>query len=327
MAGAGRIREGLHLKFSGKVMAGAAGITDVLKDIPGILKLVPAEGRIAALTVIVLLAIVVVILRLDILRMLNRQTRQRVILFIVRYVFAGTGVIIAVSFSYAVFAKRLEATELSAGFNKQVPSRTSTAGSPQAAPPSTDGLVNSLLILKSQLHPPPGIDDALAQLKTGDTKPAIDVLNNNVLATQKDNTSRAETLRHIGLLEFYRDTQASLAAYQQSVELDPGSWEAWSQIANLLARTGDSAGATSAAQTVVRIGTENHDNNALGAGYAALGYIEARRGRKDQAGPLLDKARGNFLAAESYLQYAAATNNLASVAFSEGHFAEAIPWL
>jgi len=305
-------------------MAGAAGITDVLKAIPETLKLVPAEERIAALSVIVLLVIVVAILSSDILRMMSRQARQRMIMFIVRYVFVLTGAIIAISFSYAVFAKRLEATELSAGYNKQVSSRASTLGSPQAVPPATDGLVNSLLILKSQLHPPPGIDDALAQLKAGNTRPAIDVLTNNVLATQKDNASRAETLRHIGLLEFYRDTQASLAAYRESVELDPGSWEAWSQIANLLVRTGDSAGATSAAQTVVKIGTENHDDNALGAGYAALGYIEASHGRKDQAGPLLDKARGNFLAAGSYLQYAAATNNLASIAFSEGHFAEAI---
>jgi tetratricopeptide (TPR) repeat protein len=305
-------------------MAGAAGIADVLKAIPEALKPIPAEGRISALSAIVLLVIVVAILRSDILKMVGRPTRERAIMFILRYVFLGTFVIIAISFSYAVFAKRMEAAELRSGFNKQVSSRTSTLGSPQPAPPATDGLFNSLLILKSQLHPPPGIDDALAQLKAGNTKPAVDVLANNVLATQKDNVSRAETLRHIGLLEYYRDTRASLAAYQQSVELDPSSWEAWAQIANLLERTGDSVRATSAAQTVVRIGTENHDNNALGAGYAALGYIEANRGRTDQARPLLEKARGNFLAADSYLQYAAATNNLASIAFSEGHFDEAI---
>jgi tetratricopeptide (TPR) repeat protein len=305
-------------------MAGAAGITEILKGIPGTLKLIPAEERIAALVVIVLLAIVVAILRADVLKMMDRKTRERMMMFIVRYVFVLSGAIIVISFSYAVFSKRLEATELSAGYNKQVSSRTSTAGSPQAVPPATDGLVNSLLILKSLLHPPPGIDDALAQLKAGNTKPAIDVLANNVLVTQKDNAARAETFRHIGLLEFYRDTKASLAAYQQSVELDPGSWEAWSQIANLLQRTGDSAGATSAAQKVIQIGTENRDNNALGAGYAALGYVEASQGRKDLAKPLLNKARGNFLAAESYLQYAAATNNLASVEFSEGHFEDAI---
>jgi tetratricopeptide (TPR) repeat protein len=310
--------------FSGKIMAGISDLTDLLKALPETLKLIPAEGRIAALSVIVLLVVLMAILRLDILKIVSRQVRERILMFIVRYICALTGAIIAISFSYAVFAKRLEASELSAGFNKQVSSRTSIPGSTQAAPPATDSLVNSLLILKSQLNPPPGIDDALAQLKSGNTKPAIDVLTNSVLATQKNNAARAETLRHIGLLEFYRDTRASLAAYQQSVELDPGSWEAWSQIANLLQRTGESAGATSAAQKVVQIGTENHDSNALGAGYAALGYIEASHGRKDQAKPLLDKARGNFLAAESYLQYAAATNNLASVEFSEGNFEDAI---
>jgi tetratricopeptide (TPR) repeat protein len=303
-------------------MAGAAGITGVLEDIPGILKLVPAEARIAALSVIVLLVIVVAILRSDILGMLGRSMRERAIMFILRYVFLGTGVIIAISFSYAVFAKRLEAAELSNGYNKQVLSPTST--SLQPVPQPTDGLVNSLLILKSQLRPPPGIDNALAQLKVGNTKPAVDILTNNVLATQNENVLRAETLRHIGLLEFYKDTRASLAAYQQSVEFDPGSGEAWGQIANLLVRTGDFERATSAAQTVVKLGTENHDNNALGAGYAALGYIEASRGRKDQATPLLEKARGNFLAAGSYLQYAAATNNLASIAYSQGRFDEAI---
>ena len=307
-------------------MAAETSLVDALKAIPAILKLIPDTQTLPALTVLVVLVIVVAILRTDILKQLSQEQRDAAVMFIIRYVFVGAGMICIVSFTYAVVSIKSASAQLQNGITKPASTAEKTPGSPVPIV-SSDAIAklsDSLVLLSYRLNPPPGIEDALAQLKAGNAKPAIDILNNNILAEQKDKSSRAATLRQIGLLEFYKDTQASLATYQQSVLLDPDSWEAWGQIAYLLERSGDHAGAVSAAQKAVDIGTKAADIKALGLGYGALGYIEANAGRIDSARPLLEKARGYFLAAGSKPEYALATNNLARIDFSDGNFDEAI---
>ena len=118
----------------------------------------------------------------------------------------------------------------------------------------------------------------------------------------------------------FKDTEVALESYQHSVELDPGSWEAWSQIAYLLERRGDHIAATEAAKKALAIGTSRHNENALAAGYSVLGTIEADAGRINAAKEFLEKARGYFLAAGSKAEYAKATNNLARLYFSDGNY-------
>jgi tetratricopeptide (TPR) repeat protein len=304
-------------------MADAASISDVLKSIPEIVKIIPDQDKLAALTVVALLVIVLVLFQSGLLSFASPSTRNYVIKFIVRYMFVLTGLVIVTTFSNTVFDKLTEIAEISAKLNKMSVT-TASPGAPIVPPDQTRDLVNALVILSGRLHPPPGIDEAIAQLKAGNTKPAIEILEKYVLVQETENAARAATLRRIGLLNFFNDTAASLAAYRQSVELDPTSWEAWGQIAILLERTGDHEGAAAAANKVLQIGKEKQDQKTLGVGYGALAYIEANAGRKDNARPLLEKSRGNFLAAGSKLEYAAATNNLARLEFSEGNFEEAI---
>ena len=226
-------------------MAAETSLVDALKAIPAILKLIPDTQTLPALTVLVVLVIVVAILRTDILKQLSQEQRDAAVMFIIRYVFVGAGMICIVSFTYAVVSIKSASAQLQNGITKPASTAEKTPGSPVPIV-SSDAIAklsDSLVLLSYRLNPPPGIEDALAQLKAGNAKPAIDILNNNILAEQKDKSSRAPTLRQIGLLEFYKDTQASLATYQQSVLLDPDSWEAWGQIAYLLERSGDHAGA------------------------------------------------------------------------------------
>jgi tetratricopeptide (TPR) repeat protein len=298
----------------------------VVKAIPDTLKQIPPTYQLAALAVMGLLALMVLILRADILGMLSKEKREALIMFIVRYGFIGVGGICIASFTYGILSVRSEAAEIRAGINKQAATATPNSNRqfyPILPPEAIDNLSNSLVLLSRRLSPPPGILDALAQLKSGNPQPAIDILNNNILAEQKDKVERAATLRQIALLEFYSNTQASLATYQESLALDANSWEAWGQIAYLLERSGKHDDAAAAAQKAVAIGTSIRDMNALGIGYAALGYIEASAGHVDSARSFLDKARGNFLAAGSKREYALATNNLARVEFSEGNYDEA----
>jgi tetratricopeptide (TPR) repeat protein len=275
----------------------------------------------------VLLALMVLILRADILNVVSQQTREALIVFIVRYGFVGVGLICIASFAYGILSVRSEAAEIRTGINKQAATAAAANSpgllTPILPPEALENLSNSLVILSRQLNPPAGIEEALAQLKAGNAQPAIAVLNNSVLAAQKDNASRAATLRQIALLEFHSNTKVALATYQQAAALDPSSWEAWGQIAYLLERSSNHADATAAAQKAVDIGTRTHDMNALGMGYGALGYIAANAAHVDDARSYLDKARGNFLAAGSKLEYARVTTNLARLEFAQGNYDEA----
>jgi hypothetical protein len=202
-------------------------IVDLLKAIPDTLKFIPDDERLAALAVIVVLVTVVVVLRSDILGGLPRGVRAEAVLFIVRYVFVGAACVIALTFYYAISAKKLQAAEIEKSLNQRGPGASPISqGKPAPIVPlqSTRDLADALVVLAGRFGAPAGVADALVELKNGNKRPAIDILN-KVLATETDSASRAETLRWIGLLEFYDDTQASLAAYEQSVQLDPGSWQ------------------------------------------------------------------------------------------------------
>jgi tetratricopeptide (TPR) repeat protein len=296
---------------------------DALKAIPDVVRLIPDSQKFPALAVLVLLIIIVAIL--PYLKTVPPAVRAAAVTFIIRYAFIGVGVISIASFANTIVSIKSTSAEVQKGIAKSASAAANTSRSPVPVvpPDAIANLANSLVLLSYRLNPPPGINAALAQLKAGNSKPAIDILNNNILAEQKDNVSRAATLRQIALLEFYNNTKASLATYQQSVALDPDSWEAWGQIAYLLERSGDHAGATSAAQKAIDIGNKIHDMNALGSGYGALGYIAANAGRVDDARSFLDKARGNFLAAGSRLEYAQVTSNLARLEFSQGNYEDA----
>jgi tetratricopeptide (TPR) repeat protein len=311
---------------------GGALVDKLVDIISKLAEKVPEIWAFPSLVLMLLLVVVCLVLRSETLNLLDRKTRVELIRFIVRYGFAGTAAVCAFYFGYLSLTIRSASAEVEKGIVKQGTPSTSSTSSPKAAQQSaqqgaptpiiasdsTDALARSLVMLSYRLRPPPGIDDALNQLKAGNSKPAIDILNNDVLARQTADKDRAATLRKIGLLEFFKDTAASLAIYRQAAELDPDNWEAWGQIANLLERTGNHAEAADAAKKAIDIAQKSNDAKGLGIGYAALGYIAASQGDNSAAITALQKARGNFLTSDAKQEYAEATNNLGRVNFAKG---------
>lgn len=296
-------------------------LADYLKSIPGILTVIQPELRLAALALILLLLLLLAVLYSGAFNMMSKKARDEAISIILRYGFIGAGLVCFGTLAYGITTFKSEAAELNKSIPRLGPAAQPSGGSviPIMPPAAIAALSDSLVMLSRQFGAPPGISDALAQLNAGNPTPAITILQ-SVASRQGDAAARADTLRQIGLLAFYKDTQIAVKAYQESLTLDPNSWHAWSQLAYLLAREGDHASATAAAQKAVSIGSSSQDANALAAGYAALGYIEASAGGADAAEALLEKARGNFLASGSKVEYAAATNNLARLNFSQGNF-------
>jgi tetratricopeptide (TPR) repeat protein len=283
---------------------------------------VPSEQRLAVLTLIFFLVVLLAFLYSGALNLLSANAREIAILFIIRYGLIGTGVLCLGSISYSLITFRAEAHELTKSIinsNLSTTKDTNRTLRPILPPDGIEEISTKLLTLSRQPNPPPGIDDAKTQLNAGNPLPAIAILQEDA-RRQTDNLKRAAALRPAGLLAFYKDTQIAINIYQQLLELDPNSWEAWSQIAYLYERQGNHADAKAAAQKIIDIGNTTHDPKALGAGYAALGYIEASAGRADTAKEFLEKARGNFLAAGAKVEFAKATNNLAQVNFSQGDY-------
>jgi len=311
-------------------MASDVSLADIFKDIPDILNTVPPALRIAALAIILFLILLVFVLNSVAFKDMNKKDRERLIFLIVRYSAIGTAGLCIASYAYGFVTLKSEAAELSRSITAPQTQTTKSSGDGSTTDvkpivPSNDvtHLAESLILLSRKFNPPAGISDALSQLNAGNAKPALDLLQKKA-RSETDNAKRAETLRQLGLLAFYKDTQIALTAYQQSVELEPDSWQAWSQISYLLERQADHDGAKTAAQNAIAIGTARNDMNALGAGYAAVGYIAANLGQFTEAEESLEKARGYYLAAGAKEEYARASNNLARLDFSQGYYKKAI---
>lgn len=314
----------------GLTMASDFSLSDIFKDIPDILNTIPPGQRVAALAIIFFLLLLLYLLRSGTFESMSKKARERLIFLIVRYGFIGTAGLCAASYISSLMTLRSDAAELSKSITtpkKQTEGPASSGSTTDVKPiiPSDDvtHLAKSLVLLSRQFNPPAGISNALSQINAGNVKPALDLLQDKA-KSETDNAKRAETLRQLGLLAFYKDTQIALTAYQQSIELDPNSWQAWSQISYLLERQADHDGAKAAAQKATAIGTARNDMNALGAGYAALGYINANAGQFAEAEEALEKARGYYLAAGAKDEYARASNNLARLNFSQGYYEKAI---
>jgi tetratricopeptide (TPR) repeat protein len=292
---------------------------EVLKQLATLVQYIPEGLRLAAIALVLLVIIILAVLQS--LKDIGESTRT-IVLLIVRYGFGGVGVIFLGSFIWVISTGISSTKELTSVVGRQV---ASAAASPEKSaiilpPGETQKLAESLIILCRRINPPEGCDAALDALKGGDPNPAIVILRNDVLVRQKDDESKARTLREIALLELFKNPKTALQLYQQSVDLDPNSWQAWSQIGFLLERRGDREGAANAANKALEIGRRMSDPNAMGSAYNVLGMIQHNLGRFENARDLFEKARGQFLTAGSKLEYARVTNNLARAYYAEGEY-------
>jgi tetratricopeptide (TPR) repeat protein len=295
-----------------------ADLVDFFKSIPDILNVIPANQRLVALTLLTLLIALLGLFHFNILKLVGEKARARAIFMIIRYGFVGVIVIFFMTFGYNLITFKSEASSLNQSItNLGQSTQLSSSGklNPILPQDQIQKLAESLVLLSRSFDAPAGIADALTQLQAGNIAPAVDILQKNA-QSQTDAGKQAEAWRQVGLLAFYKDTQVALQAYQQSVKLDPDHWQAWSQIAYLLERTGDHDGAKAAAQKAIDIGTRQNDKKALAAGDAALGYIAASAGNLSSAGDYLEKARDNLRGPDSLAGYARATSSLARVKYA-----------
>jgi tetratricopeptide (TPR) repeat protein len=303
-----------------------------MKDIGEALKFlqyVPQKFVFAALVVFALLAVLLAILKSDILQTVSSAARERLVTMIIRYGFALTSLVCLTTMAWAISGGISEKTEVKKGIEAPAESGSKPAStlSPIVPPGQLNDLAEQLVFLSRKLNAPAGITEALEKLKKGDAQLALVILQ-SMTAAQKNDADRAQALRRIGLLAFYKDTEISLESYRQSVALDPNSWEAWSQIAFLLERRGDFAGARSAIQRAFDIAKQLQDNmRALATANNVLGIIENDTGHSAEAREAFDKSRGLFLAAGAKIEYAQATNNLARVHYASGEYETATRYL
>jgi hypothetical protein len=102
--------------------------------------------------------------------------------------------------------------------------------------------VTALAQQRSQPDAPPGVQEALAQLRQGNTQAAEMIFE--MVLTRKEvegdaaNQQAAEAARHLGALAFLHDTEKALTAYRRAVALDPANAEGWNQLGHLLQRIG-----------------------------------------------------------------------------------------
>jgi tetratricopeptide (TPR) repeat protein len=98
--------------------------------------------------------------------------------------------------------------------------------------------VQALANLRSQKDAPPGINEALARLKQGNTKAAEEIFqviaNRRAASLAANSQAAAAAHRHLGALALLKDTQKALNAYRRATELDPDNAEGWHQLGSLL---------------------------------------------------------------------------------------------
>jgi tetratricopeptide (TPR) repeat protein len=103
----------------------------------------------------------------------------------------------------------------------------------------------------------PRIDDALAQLRQGNTTMAEmifqDILTRKTDEGQSANKQAAEAARHLGALAFLHNRDKALHAYRQAVRLDPENAEAWKQLGNVYHQQGDLTQAKSMDRKVLEL--------------------------------------------------------------------------
>ncbi len=133
----------------------------------------------------------------------------------------------------------------------------------------------------------PGVADALAHLKKGDTAQAIQIFKETAQKKEAEgNTSHkeaAEAWLHLGAIAFLGETQKALEAYENAIRLDPENPVGWNQFGRLKKRVGKIDEAESAFQAVLHLGGETENKELIAIAYGNLGLIYGSRGELEKA--------------------------------------------
>jgi len=154
--------------------------------------------------------------------------------------------------------------------------------------------VQALANLRGQKDAPPGINEALARLKQGNTKAAEEIFqaiaNRRAASLAANSHAAAVAYRHLGALAFLNDTQEALDAYRWATELDADNAEDWNATGMLLYRTGELIQAAAAYRRVLSLGRARQDRSLLAMAYGNLDNIYEIRGDLKHAEAMYNKS-------------------------------------
>jgi tetratricopeptide (TPR) repeat protein len=291
--------------------------TKFLTALGQVVALVPDWQRLAAIAILGLIPVSVLVMKA--LPNLGQKTRDDIAKFLVRYVFAGAGLICFGSFAWAIETGLSERASIVKGITKsEISGPNSQSGLASPLPSdSVEQVAGDLVALSRRMNSPPGMSEALVRLKEGDAAPIIAVIQNELLPTLEEKPQEVQALGWIGTLGFYSDTKSALEAYQKIITLDPNNARALAKLAFLRDRLGMPAEAAAAADKARDIAAKEGDNSALGSAYAALGAISLRKGDYQLARGDLEQARTYFRDADAQQDFATATLGLARTYYSE----------
>ena len=154
--------------------------------------------------------------------------------------------------------------------------------------------VEELANLRNQKDAPPGINQAFALLKQGNTKAAEKIFqeieDRKTAQGQTANKQAAAAARHIGALAYLHNTRKSLNAYRRATKLDPDNMQGWNMLGPLLMRTGALSNAEAAFRKVESLAKEAKSAYWRAAAYTNLGNVYQIRGDLDRAEGMYQKA-------------------------------------
>ena len=143
-----------------------------------------------------------------------------------------------------------------------------------------ESAVEALQAARDSADAPADIDEALTQLRAGDTAKAEEIFRSVLERCRAEGQGafKEAAARHLGALAFQHDTDAALRAYTQASELDPDDADDWNRLGQLRHRIGNLGAAAEAYERVLRLGNTVRDKSVIATAYGNLGTIYRTRG-------------------------------------------------
>lgn len=127
---------------------------------------------------------------------------------------------------------------------------------------------------------PSPFDRALAELEKGNPETAEALFRDIVVENRRE---AAQAACNIGILAFRHDTQKALRAYEEALELDPNTGDAWFGVGNLQKRMGNLEEAEIAFGKLLDLGNRKGDDTLRIGALSSIGILLVTRGDLDMA--------------------------------------------
>jgi len=235
------------------------------------------------------------LLKAGILPKLNQQQGSRIVELLLRYGFILGLLIILLGFGWKFYETHAnkevnlskQSTETTSNIKQIVTtlinkSQFDLQAKDQQIKALTEA-VTALSIGKDVDASPSELNAALSALAQGNTTLAKTLFGKTADKAEQQAKQGAEALRNLGALAFLDNTQEALQAYRRATQLEPGNAEGWNNLGALLSRVGELDAAIAAYNTVLALGEQHGNQQAIAATYGNLGTVYQTRGDLDKA--------------------------------------------